>query len=448
MTTGPHKSQKSGTGQSRRLHQRISRRTAEVGIVGVGYVGLPTMVASAGAGFKVTGIDTDQARVEQINAGQSYIGDVDSTTLSALVGEQKITATTDYSAVENMDIIVVCVPTPINRSKEPELRYLQDAVHNISKRMSGEQLVVLQSTSYPGTTEEMVLPQLQKPDRRVGKEFYLAFSPERIDPGNRHFSLQNTPKVVGGVTPQCGKMATEFLSTFVDQVIQVSCPKVAETSKLLENTFRSVNIGLVNELSELCQRMEIDFGEVIQAASTKPFGFMPFYPGIGVGGHCTPVDPFYLAWKAREYDFHVSFIDLAARINDNRPYYVVDRIADILGQKGQPLRDARLLLLGVSFKRDVGDSRNSPAMRVAELLVERGASVAYNDQHVPEAIIGECPMKSVELNEAALQDFDATVILVDHSYYDLERIVRHSKLVIDTRDATRLLGPRPTVVKL
>ena len=430
------------------LYQGISQRTARVGIVGLGYVGLPTMVASAEAGFKVTGIDINVARVDQINSGHSYLRDIDSGVLSHLVGQERVTATTDFGDLDDIDVILVCVPTPVNEYKEPDLGPLQDAIHDLSGHMCREQLVILQSTSFPGTTEEMVLPQLQKAGHRVGKEFYLAFSPERIDPGNRQYFLHNTPKVVGGVTPQCGKMASAFLSTFVEQVVSVSSPKVAEMTKLLENTFRSVNIALVTEMSELCQRMGIDFWDVIHAAATKPFGFMPFHPGIGVGGHCTPVDPCYLAWKAKEYDFKVKFIELAAATNDNRPDYVLSRITQILEDRGKRLRDSRLLLLGISFKKDVDDIRNSPALRVAELLAEKGGRIAYSDQLVPKVNIGGCPMESQELDEATLERHDAAVILVDHSYYDMEKVVRHSKLVIDTRDATRPLGPRPTVFKL
>ena len=430
------------------LYQGISERTARVGLVGLGYVGLPTMVAAANAGFKVTGIDIDVARVDQINSGHSYLREIESEGLSRLVGEARVTATTDYGALDDIDVILVCVPTPVNKYKEPDLGPLRDALQSLSEHMPREQLVILQSTSFPGTTEEIVLPQLQKAGHRVGKEFYLAFSPERIDPGNRQYFIHNTPKVVGGVTPQCGKMATAFLSTFVEQVVLVSSPKVAEMTKLLENTFRSVNIGLVTELSELCQRMGIDFSDVIQAATTKPFGFMPFYPGIGVGGHCTPVDPCYLAWKAKEYDFDIKFIELAVATNDKRPDYVVSRIAQILEDNGTPLKDSRLLLLGISFKKDIDDTRNSPALRIAELLSEKGGRIAYSDRNVPKVTIGGCPMESQELDEATLQRHDAAVILVDHSYYDLEKVVRHSKLVIDTRDAARILGPRPTVVKL
>ena len=442
---------RSGSGESPgvlSLEQKISRRTGKVGVIGLGYVGLPTMVAAAEAGFNVTGIDTDPGRVDQINAGHSYVEDVRSDTLSALVHQNRISATTDSACLEDMDVIVICVPTPINTHKEPELSSLQDAACALAKHMRGEQLVVLQSTTFPGTTEEMVLPQLQKGGRQPGEQFYLAFSPERIDPGNQEFFIRNIPKVVGGVTPQCGKIAAAFLSTFVEQVTLVSSPREAEMTKLLENIFRSVNIALVNELSELCHRMSIDIWEVIRASATKPFGFMPFYPGIGVGGHCIPVDPFYLSWKAKEYDFYVNFIELAARTNDNRPYYVASRIGEILGDLGQPLRGASLLLLGASFKKEIGDTRNSPALRVAQLLAQRGVNLTYSDQFVPKVTVGGCLLESVELDQTILQQHDATVVLVDHSYYDWENIVRYSKLVIDTLDATRRLGPSPTVVKI
>ena len=336
----------------------------------------------------------------------------------------------------------------MNRNKEPVLVPLQEAANSLASNMQGEQLVVLQSTSFPGTTEELVLPILQGDGRKVGQDFYLAFSPEGIDPGNKEYFVHNIPKVVGGVTPRCGDVAAAFFSTFVEKVVPVSSPKVAEMTKLLENTFRSVNIALVNELSEVCQRMGIDIWEVIRGATTKPFGFMPFYPGVGVGGHCIPVDPFYLSWKAKEYDLYVNFIELAARTNDNRPYYAVSRILEILGERGNTPKDSNLLLLGISFKKDIGDTRNSPSLRVADLLAERGARISYHDPHVPHATIGGRAMKSVELDTPSIGKYDAPIILVNHSDYDLEAILLHSKLVIDTLDATCALGPRPNIVKL
>ena len=430
------------------LAEKIQQRTAMVGVVGLGYVGLPTMVGAATAGFEVTGIDISQERVDRINSGLSYVEDVDSNTLASLVEQKRIDATSDYGVIKDMDVIIICVPTPVNKYKEPELGPLQETICSLARHMDGEQLLILQSTTFPGTTEELVLPKVQASGRQAGRDFYLAFSPERIDPGNPGYSIHNIPKVVGGVTPQCGRIAASFLSAMVEQVVTVDSPKVAEMTKLLENIFRSVNIALVNELSELCRRMDIDIWEVISAATTKPFGFMPFYPGIGVGGHCIPVDPFYLSWKAKEYDFYVSFIELAARTNDNMPYYTVSRIVDILGNRGLVVSGARLFLMGVSFKKDIGDTRNSPALRVAELLSDRGARIGYTDRHVPSIVVGESVLKSLEPDETTLQQNDATIILVDHSCYDWESVVAHSKLVIDARGATRSLGPRPTVVRL
>ena len=448
MTSPIHTGNDGDSPASAELTQKIDQCNAKVGVIGLGYVGVPTMVACAQAGFTVTGIDVNQERVDKINDGISYIQDVDSGTLAQLVQSKSIDATSDYSVVKGLDILLICVPTPVNKHKEPELDALQSAVDNLRQNLGHQQLVILQSTTYPGTTEELVMTQLQKSGRLVGKDFFLAFSPERIDYGNQQFVVRNIPKVVGGVTPQCTQLTTLFFSKFVGQVIPVNSPKVAEMTKLLENVFRSVNIALVNELSEVCHRMDIDIWEVIDAASSKPFGFMPFYPGIGVGGHCIPVDPFYLSWKAKEYDCYVNFIELAARINDNQPYYAVSRIVDILGDHGKPLKKARLLLLGVSFKENVQDTRNSPALRVAELLVERGADITYSDQHVPDISLSGKQFSSLDLGKAAQHQFDATVILVNHTYFDLAEIVKGHQLVIDAVNATRSLGPRSNVVKL
>ena len=435
--------------ESSSLYQKIGDRTAMVGVVGLGYVGLPTLVEIQQAGFKVTGFDISQERVDQLNSGESYIEDVQSSTLASMVAQNQFVATTDPKVLSDMDVIVICVPTPVNEHKEPELGPLQDTMRTLVKYMSDEQLIVLQSTTFPGTTEEMVLPQLQNQHRRVGEDFYLAFSPERIDPGNQRYTVHNIPKVIGGVTPRCGEMAVAFLANVVEEVIQVDSPKIAEMTKLLENTFRSVNIALVNELAELCQRMGIDIWEVIHSATTKPFGFMPFYPGIGVGGHCIPVDPFYLSWKAKKYDFNVSFIELAARTNDAMPDYAVSRIGDILTDAGIPLKNSKLMLLGIGFKKDIGDTRNSPALRVARMLCDKGAEISYSDKHVPEITVGsERVLTSVEPDSSKLQQHDATVILVNHSYFDVESIVHDSKLVIDACNATRSLGPRPWVVSL
>lgn len=430
------------------LNSKITDRTAKVGVVGLGYVGLPTMVAVAEAGFNATGIELSQWRAEEVNAGRSYIEDVPSETLSSLVKQGRISATTEYKSVAELDVIIVCVPTPVDVHKEPNLKPLQEAVDSLADHMGGEQLIILQSTTFPGTTEEVVLPRLQQTGRELGRGFYLAFSPERIDPGNEQYSLTTIPKVVGGVTTECRELASTFFETFVNKVIPVSSPKVAEMTKLLENVFRSVNIALVSELSELGHRMGVDIREVIEAAATKPFGYMPFYPGVGVGGHCIPVDPFYLSWKAKEYDFYVNFVDLAARTNDNRPYYVVSRIVDILGEQGTTVKGANLLLLGVTFKKDIQDIRNSPALHVANLLERRGAKLIYNDVHVPDISVGQLALKSTELDEKTLLGQDATIVLVDHSFYNWETILSHSKLVIDAQGIMRKLGPRDNVVSI
>ena len=430
------------------LGSKLANRTARVGVVGIGYVGLPTMVAAAEAGFNVTGIDIDQCRVDQINAGKSYIDDVPGAILKRLVMAGMISATDSYNVLGDMDVLLVCVPTPLTKNKEPDLGALEQAVNGLAAHLREHQLVVLQSTTYPGTTQEFALPRLEKNGWRVGSDFYLAYALERVDPGNLQYGVRNVPKVVGGVTPECTRLATEFFAAVVDEVVPVGSPRVAEMTKLLENTFRSVNIALVTEMAMLCRRMGIDIWEVIEAASTKPFGFMPFYPGPGVGGHCIPVDPFYLSWKAKEYDFYINFIQLAAEINDNAPYYTLSRISEILGERGIPLSSARVLILGVTFKENIKDTRNSPALRIIEFLQSRIVEVAYSDRNVSSLEIDGRSLQSIDISSERLQQFDAVVILVGHQYYDLAEIVDNAKLVIDTRNVTSVLGPRDNVVKL
>ena len=430
------------------LLERLKDRSARVGVVGIGYVGLPSMVAIAEAGFRVTGIDSDESRVALINAGESYIEDVDKALLANLVHAEKISATTSYQAIRDLDVVLVCVPTPITKHKEPDLEPLKAAITGMAANMRREQLLVLQSTTYPGTTQEFVLPMLEKTGLKVGKDFYLAFALERIDPGNPGHMVGNVPKVVSGVTSECTRIVTAFFSYFVDRVVPVSSPKVAEMTKLLENTFRNVNIALVNELSMLCHRMDVDVWEVIDAASTKPFGFMPFYPGPGVGGHCIPVDPFYLSWKAKEHDFYVNFIELAANINSNMPYYTVSRIAEILGDYEKSLNGSRILILGVTFKENIADMRNSPAIRVMELLSERGTVLSYTDPRIPSIRINGSSLPSLELDPVMIGNFDAVVILVRHDEFDWAQIVDNAKLVIDTRNAVGLLGTQPNVTKI
>jgi UDP-N-acetyl-D-glucosamine dehydrogenase len=448
MSTQPDSEADMGYLKAPELLSKIEGRSARVGVVGIGYVGLPMMVAAAECGFTVTGIDVSESRVSQVSSGNSYIEDVPDLVLGPLVKTGKISATLDYSVVGQLDIVVVCVPTPVTKNKEPDLTPLEAAISSLTPHLRRDQLIVLQSTTFPGTTEEVVLPKIEDLGFQAGKDFYLAFAPERIDPGNKQFSIRNVTKVVGGVTPVCTQMASAFFSAFVEDVKTVSSPKIAEMTKLLENIFRSVNIALVNELAMFCNRVDIDIWEVIEATSTKPFGFMPFYPGPGVGGHCVPVDPFYLAWKAKEQDFYVNFIQLAAEINENMPRYVVSRIMDALSDLGKPLKGAKLLAVGVAFKENVSDFRNSPAVRVIELLAERGAQVAFSDCHVPAIYVSGHNMESVALSANMLQTYDAVVILANHSGCDLEEIVENSQVVIDTRNATGALGSFANVIKL
>jgi UDP-N-acetyl-D-glucosamine dehydrogenase len=423
--------------------QRIADRSARVAIIGLGYVGLPLAAAFARAAFRVLGIDVDRAKVDQICAGKSYIGDVESDEIAPHVASGRLTATADYDVLREADAILICVPTPYDAQRAPDLSYIEAASYGIRPRMKKGQLIVLQSTTYPGTTEEVVYPILAKSGLQVGKDYYLAFSPERIDPGNREWNAYNTPKIVGGMTPQCTELASELMGQMGAQVCAVSSPRVAELAKLLENTFRAVNIALVNELALLAERMGIDFWEVIEAASTKPFGYMPFYPGPGVGGHCIPVDPYYLSWKAREYDYYAEFIELAGEVNQAMPYHVVDLVSRGLSSQRKPLRGAKVLVLGVSFKAGIEDARNSPAERVIELLLGRGAEVRYHDPYVPRFSVGgdvvcrdEIGLESVPLTEKELRAQDCVVIVTGHSSVDYAMVVDKARLVVDSCNAT------------
>jgi len=428
------------------LEDKIRDKTAHLGIAGLGYVGLPLAVEFGKSGFSVVGIDPDERKVEMINKGESYVVDIDSKEVKILRDRGILRATSDYSEAEKLDAILIAVPTPLSNTKQLDLSCVINASQDIAEYIHKDQLIILESTTYPGTTEEVVLPILERSGLKAGVDFHLAFSPERIDPGNKKFTLTNTPKVVGGLTKRCRELAQLLYSQIIEEVVPVSSLKVAEMSKLLENTFRSVNIALANEMALLCDRMGIDIWEVVDAASTKPFGFMPFYPGPGVGGHCIPVDPYYLLWKAREYDFHTRFIELAEDINSNMPFYVVSKISQALNSEGKSVKKARILVLGAAFKKDVNDLRNSPSLRVMELLYEQGAEVLYNDPYVPELEInnakivrgaGPLRLKSVDLNEDILREVDCVVIAVDHSRYDFAQIVQHSKLIVDAKNATK-----------
>ena len=433
------------------LEQKIKDKGAKVGVVGLGYVGLPLAVEFADKGYYVLGIDTDHAKVAKLNRGENYVGDVEKERLKRLVDEGVLEATTMYGRVGELDIIFVCVPTPFTANKEPDISYIEQATANISEHLRKEQLVILKSTTFPETTEKVVLPKLESTGLKVGEDFYLAFSPERIDPGRKDFTTANTPVIVGGVTEICARLAVLACEQVNTNVVSVSSPRTAEMVKLLENIFRSVNIALVNELAQLCDRMgNIDVWEVVQAAATKPFGFMPFYPGPGIGGHCILVDPYYLSWKAKEYDFHSDFIELAARTNENMPYYVLDLIIRSLSINGAALKTAKYLFLGVSFKKDVDDVRNSPALKIMELLVQRGAQhVAYNDPFVSEVNLNSSALNSQELTDELISDADCVIITTDHSFYDFNNIVKNAKLVVDTRNATKSVTiDRDKIVRL
>jgi UDP-N-acetyl-D-glucosamine dehydrogenase len=426
------------------LRGKIEAKEAQICIIGLGYVGLPFAVEFARLGFPVMGLDVDEKRVAAIQRGESYISDVAGDRIAPLVTAGRLKATTDYETLREADAIFICVPTPFDEMKAPDPSFIVKASEGIGSRLRPGQLIVLQSTTYPGTTEEVVLPILERSGLKAGVDFHLTFSPERINPGDKVFTVENTPKVVGGLTPRCSELARILLAQLTPEVHVVSSPRVAEMTKLLENIYRSVNIALVNELALLSERMGIDLWEVIEAASTKPFGFMPFYPGPGVGGHCIPVDPYYLSWKAREYDFYTKFIELAAEINQAMPYHVVSRIGEGLSRQGKPLRGARVLILGVTFKRDVDDARNSPAQRIMELLLAQEVQVTYNDPHVPQFQIGcdvfyrdELTLRSAALSEKLLAEHDCTVIVAGHTSYDYTWVVRHAPLIIDTVNATR-----------
>jgi UDP-N-acetyl-D-glucosamine dehydrogenase len=422
----------------------------KIGIIGCGYVGLPLALRFADVGQRVTGFDTDPAKVEKLNAGQSYIQHIPAAKIAEHVKGKRFCATTDFKRLQDMDAVLICVPTPLDERREPDLSYVEETAKSISPNLQRNQLIVLESTTYPGTTEELVLPILEKSGLKcavnrepvdVATDFYLAFSPEREDPGNKQFGLAQIPKVVGGINYPSGRAAAGLYAQIVSKVIPVSCTQAAEMVKLLENIFRCVNIALVNELKQLCLRMGLDIWEIIDGAATKPFGFMPFYPGPGLGGHCIPVDPFYLSWKAREYDFATRFIELAGEINTAMPYHVVDAVASALNERQKSLKGAKVLLLGVAYKKDVDDLRESPSLKLLELLTSRGVLLDYNDPYF--AALHKMrhydfsKLRSVDLTPDRLASYDCVLIATDHSSYDYDSIVRNAKLVVDTRNATR-----------
>jgi len=420
------------------LLNKIESKSATVGIIGLGYVGLPLAINFCEAGFNVIGFDLDEEKINMLLAGRSYIRHVPAEPIAAMIAKGKCQATLDFGRLAEVDCILICVPTPLTEKLEPDLSYLISTTETVQKHLRSGQLVVLESTTYPGTTDEMLLPRLETDDLKVGRDFFLAFSPEREDPGNKKFGAGNTPKVVGGITDACLETASALYNC-ITQAVPVSSTRAAELTKLLENTYRAVNIALVNEIKILAHKMGIDLFEVINAAATKPFGYQPFYPGPGLGGHCIPIDPFYLAWKAKEYDFSARFIHLAGEINVSMPYYVVEKTVDALNQHRKSLNGSRILVLGVAYKKDIDDDRESPGYAIMDMLMKKGAKVCYNDPWVPTLKPTrkyDFKLQSEELTPSFLEQLDAVIIVTDHSDYDIAQIVKHSKIIVDTRNAT------------
>jgi UDP-N-acetyl-D-glucosamine dehydrogenase len=430
----------------RQLKTKIFNRSAKAGVVGLGYVGLPLAVEVARAGYHVTGIDLVREKVEAVNAGSSYVLDISSETLLALVTAKKMRATQSLAAVEGLDTLNICVPTPLRKNKDPDLSYVVAAVEAIRNHIRPAQLIILESTTYPGTTREVVLPILEESGLKVGQDFFLAFSPERVDPGNKTYVTRNIPKVVGGITRQCTELAMAFYQQFVETVVPVSSTDCAEMVKLLENTFRSVNIALANEMALTCHSFGINVWEVIEAARTKPFGFMPFYPGPGLGGHCIPVDPYYLTWRAKMNGCEPRLIELAGHINSQMPAFTVNMIGDALNERRKPLKGSYVLGIGVTYKRDTNDLRESPALQVLEGLDEKGALVYFSDPYVQSIQVRGKILKGVELTPEILQAMDCVVILTDHSVIDYSMIAKHSPLILDTRNALRAFSPPDLVL--
>jgi UDP-N-acetyl-D-glucosamine dehydrogenase len=431
------------------LLDRLNGRTAKVGVVGLGYVGLPLAVEFAKAGFEVIGLDVSASKVESINRGVSYIPDVPTETLAELVKSGKLCATTDYNDLRQADTVSIAVPTPLRKTKDPDMSFVIEAIDSIARVCHAGMLVVLESTTYPGTTEELVVPRLLNDGFKVGEDVFVAFSPERIDPGNVKYGVRNTPKVVGGVTPDCTEVVVALYSTAVDTVVPVSSPTTAEMVKLLENTFRAVNIGLVNELALMCDKLGVDAWEVINAARTKPFGFMPFYPGPGLGGHCIPIDPLYLSWKLKTLNYTARFIELASEVNTAMPEYVVEKVTNALNDDRKSVNGSKIVVLGVAYKRDVDDVRESPALDVISLLRNKGADVSFHDPHVSKVRLeNEEIMTGVDYSDALLDGADCAVIVTDHSAFDYQRILDHATLVVDTRHATQPRVGKARVVTL
>ena len=424
----------------RDLQNKIAQKEAKICVLGLGYVGLPLALRFAEVGYKVSGLEVDGQKVEQIKNGVSYIPDV-----SFMVHPARIHATTDPSILSDADVAIICVPTPLSKTRDPDLSQVLEAAKSVAQRFHPGELVVLESTTFPGTTRELLLPLLEESGLKCGRDFFLAYSPERLDPGNQSFNLVNTPKVVAGLTPSCLQLAQSLYGRIVARVVPVSSTDTAEMVKLLENIFRSVNVALVNEFAIMCHRLGLDVWEVIEAAATKPYGFMPFYPGPGLGGHCIPVDPHYLSWKLKLHAYKARFIELADEINREMPRFVVERVADALNRDGRSVKDSKILVLGVTYKRDTEDIRESPALDIMKLLYEKGGKLSYHDPYIPKLSFNDQLLYSVPLNAESLSSADLVVVVTDHSQFNVEEVVEHSRLVIDGRNLTRGIDSRKVV---
>jgi UDP-N-acetyl-D-glucosamine dehydrogenase len=422
------------------LARKIRERTARIGVIGLGYVGLSLAVEFAKSGLQVTGIEIDADKVARLRSGESYIQDVKPYQVKGLIADGKLSVVDDYHVLSQLDAVSICVPTPLSKTKDPDISYIATATKEIVTHLHPGQLVVLESTTYPGTTDEVILPELQKTGLQVGQEFFLAFSPERIDPGNAQYGTHNTPKIIGGVTARCAQAAKSLYEVAIDRVVVVSSARTAEMVKLLENTFRAVNIGLVNEVALMCDRLKIDVWEVIEAAATKPFGFMPFYPGPGLGGHCIPVDPYYLAWKLKTLDYKARFIELAAEINTSMPWYVVSKVVDALNEQRKSINGSNILVLGVTYKRNTNDLRESPALDIIKILQGKGATVSFYDTYAVDLINLDGAIH-VALEKEVVQAADCVIIATDHSNVNYEWVIAHAQLVLDTRNVAKHVSP-------
>jgi UDP-N-acetyl-D-glucosamine dehydrogenase len=421
------------------LKNKIENRDAQIGVIGLGYVGLPLAMEFVRAGFHVTGIDVDQEKVKKLNRGENYIQDIKDESLKNAVEMNQLSATSDFSVIQNLDAISICVPTPLNKQKNPDISFINHVMENIKDLIHHDMIVVLESTTYPGTTRELILPEIESKGLKVGQDFYLCFSPERIDPGNEKYKTANTPKILGGITPNCGEMGEFLYETIVEQVVRVSSPETAEMVKLLENTFRAINIGLANEVAIMCEKLGINVWEVIDAAATKPFGFMKFTPGPGLGGHCIPIDPHYLSWKLKMLDYNARFIELAGEINTSMPLHIVDLVREGLNRKRKAISGSQILIIGVAYKKNVNDARESPALDVLRLLENDGAELSFYDPYVPFVGLNGNRMMGMEtLSKESLNNSDAIVIMTDHDQIDFQFVVENGNLIIDSRNVIKM----------